>query len=164
MDVKTAFLNGDLEETVYMTQPEGFEVNGSNGKACKLLKSIYGLKQASRSWKKCFDKVIKQFGFYQSTKEACGYRKVQGSAIVFIVLYVNDLLLIGNDIALLPSVKAWLSKNFSMKDMGEATYILGIRIYRDRSKRLLRLSQSLYIETILKRFFMENSKRGNVPT
>ena len=164
MDVKTAFLNGDLEETVYMSQPEGFESSGSAGKACKLLKSIYGLKQASRSWNKCFDKVIKQFGFYQNTEEACIYRKEQGKAVTFLVLYVDDLLLIGNDIAMLQSVKAWLSKNFSMKDLGEAAYILGIRIYRDRSKRLLGLSQHLYIDTVLKRFSMENSKRGNVPT
>ena len=164
MDVKTSFLNGDLEETVYMSQPEGFVVSGSEGKACKLLKSIYGLKQASRSWNKCFDKVIKQFGFYQNTEEACIYRKEQGNAIVFLILYVDDLLLIGNDTSLLQSVKAWLSKNFSMKDLGEAAYILGIKIYRDRSKRLLGLSQSLYIDTILKRFSMENSKRGNVPT
>ena len=68
------------------------------------------------------------------------YKKVSGSAIMFLVLCVEDILLIGNDVLVLQSVKIWLSKNFSMKDLGEATYILGIKIYRDRSKRLLGLS------------------------
>ena len=81
-------------------------------------------------------------------------------AITFLVLYVDDILLIGNDVGMLSSVKAWLSKNFSMNDLVEATYVLGIRIYRDRSRRLLGLSQSMYIDTIVKWFCMENSKRG----
>ena len=88
------------------------------------------------------------------------YKKVSGSTITFLVLYVDGILLNGNDVCILSSVKAWLSKNFSMKDLGEATYVLGIRIYRDRSRRLLGLSQSMYIDTIVKRFGMENSKRG----
>ena len=73
------------------------------------------------------------------------YKKTSGSAVIFLVLYVDDILLIGNDVSVLQSVKIWLSKNFSMKDLGEATYILGIKIYNDRSKRLLGLSQSTYI-------------------
>ena len=76
---------------------------------------------------------------------------------------MDDILLIGNDVSVLQSVKIWLSKNFSMKDLGEATYILGIKIYKDRSKRLLGLSQSTYIDKMLKRFSMEQSKRGYVP-
>ena len=76
---------------------------------------------------------------------------------------MDDILIIGNDIGMLSTVKTWLSKNFSMKDLGEASYILGIRIYRDRSKRMLGLSQSMYIDTIVKRFGMENSKRGLIP-
>ena len=68
-----------------------------------------------------------------------------------------------NDVGMLSSVKVWLSKNFSMKDLGEATYILGIRIYRDRSRRLLGLYQSMYIDTIVKRFGIENSKKGFIP-
>ena len=76
---------------------------------------------------------------------------------------MDDILLIGNDVSVLQSVKFWLSKNFSMKDLGEATYILGIKIYRDRTKRLLGLSQSTYIEKMLKRFSMEQSKRGYIP-
>ena len=77
--------------------------------------------------------------------------------------YVDDILLIWNDAGMLSSVKVWLSKNFSMKDLGEATYVLGIRVYRDRWRRLLGLSQSMYIDTIVKRFGMENSKKGFIP-
>ncbi|KAJ8459513.1 hypothetical protein OPV22_032439 [Ensete ventricosum] len=163
MDVKTAFLNGNLEEEVYMIQPEGFVSKESPDKVCKLLRSIYGLKQASRSWNTRFDEVIRSYDFVKNEDEPCVYRKVSGSAITFLVLYVDDILIIGNDVGMLSTVKAWLSRNFSMKDLGEASYILGIRIYRDRSKRMFGLSQSRYIDSIVKRFGMENSKRGLTP-
>ena len=163
MDVKTAFLNGNLMEDVYMTQPDSFVILEHANKVCKLQRSIYGLKQASRSWNHRFDETIKEFDFIQNEDDSCVYKKVSGSALTFIVLYVDDILLIGNDIPMLQSVKTWLSIKFSMKDLGEAAYILGIRIFRDRSKRLLGLSQSTYIDKVLRRFSMEESKRGLVP-
>ncbi|KAJ9553546.1 hypothetical protein OSB04_017591 [Centaurea solstitialis] len=147
MDVKTAFLNGKLTEDVYMEQPEGFEDPKNPNKVCKLLKSIYGLKQASRSWNLHFDERIKEFGFTKSEFEPCVYTKFSGSIVTFLVLYVDDILLIGND----------------MKDLGEAAYILGIKIYRNRSKRLIGLSQSTYIDKILKKFRMDESKKGFIP-
>ena len=91
------------------------------------------------------------------------YKKVSGSALTFMVLYVDDILIIGNDVGMMTTVKTWLSKNFSMKDLGEASYILEIQIYRDRSKRMLGLSHSMYIEQIVKKFGMKNSKRGLIP-
>ena len=163
MDVKTAFLNGNLVEDVYMTQPDGFVLDGKSNMVCKLQRSIYGLKQASRSWNIRFDEPVKEFGFIKNEDEPCVYKKFSGSAVAFLVLYVDDILLIGNDIPNLQSVKTWLSKCFSMKDLGEAAYILGIKIYRDRSRRLLGLSQSTYIDKVLKRFSMEESKRGYLP-
>ena len=96
---------------------------------CKLQRSIYVLVQASRSWNKRFDSVIKAFGFIQTFGEACIYKKVSRSSIAFLILYVDDILLMGNDIELLDSIKAYLNKSFSMKDLGEAAYILGIKIY-----------------------------------
>ncbi|KAK8680761.1 hypothetical protein V6N13_109700 [Hibiscus sabdariffa] len=163
MDVKTAFLNGKLEEDVYMTQPEGFVTLENAGKVCKLQRSIYGLKQASRSWNLRFNDAIKEFGFIRNEDEPCVYKKFSGSIVSFLILYVDDILIIGNDIPTLQSVKAWLSGCFSMKDLGEATYILGVKIYRDRSRRLLGLSQSTYIDKVLKRFNMEASKKGFLP-
>ena len=120
------------------------------------------MKQASRSWNLHFDESVKGFGFVKNEEEPCVYKKISGSAIVFLVLYVDDILLIGNDIPTLQNVKSWLGKCFSMKDLGEAAYILGIKIYRDRSKRLIGLRQSAYIDKVLKRFSMEDSKRGEV--
>ncbi|KAJ9557822.1 hypothetical protein OSB04_012436 [Centaurea solstitialis] len=163
MDVKTAFLNGKLTEDVYMEQPEGFEDPKNPNKVCKLLKSIYGLKQASRSWNLHFDERIKEFGFAKSEFEPCVYTKFSGSIVTFLVLYVDDILLIGNDVPTLQSVKSWLSRCFQMKDLGEAAYILGIKIYRNRSKRLIGLSQSRYIDKILKKFRMDESKKGFSP-
>ncbi|KAJ9555886.1 hypothetical protein OSB04_010500 [Centaurea solstitialis] len=163
MDVKTAFLNGKLTEDVYMEQPEGFEDPKNPNKVCKLLKSIYGLKQASRSWNLHFDERIKEFGFAKSEFEPCVYTKFSGSIVTFLVLYVDDILLIGNDVPTLQSVKSWLNRCFQMKDLGEAAYILGIKIYRNRSKRLIGLSQSTYIDKILKRFRMDESKKGFIP-
>ncbi|KAK8600822.1 hypothetical protein V6N12_050670 [Hibiscus sabdariffa] len=163
MDVKTAFLNGKLEEDVYMTQPEGFVTPEDARKVCKLQRSIYGLKQASRSWNLRFNDAIQEFGFIRNEDEPCVYKKFSGSIVSFLVLYVDDILIIGNDIPTLQSIKTWLSSCFSMKDLGEAAYILGVKIYRDRSRRLLGLSQSTYIDKVLKRFSMEESKRGFLP-
>jgi len=155
MDVKTTFLNGNLTKDVYMMQPEGFVDLKNVGKVCKLQKSIYGLKQASRSWNIHFDEVVKGFGFIKNEEEACVYKKVSGSSIVFLILYVDAILLIGNNIPMLESIKTSLENSFSMKDLGEAAYILGIKIYRDRSRRLIGLSQDTYIDKVLKRFSME---------
>ena len=132
-------------------------------KLCKLQQSIYGLVQASRSWNICFDKVIKAHGFIQTYGEACIYKKVSGSSVAFLILYVNDILLIGNNTEFLNSIKGYLNKNFLMKDLGEAAYILGIKIYRDRSRRLIGLSQSTYLDKILKEFKMDQSKKEFLP-
>ena len=112
MDVKTAFLNGILTEDVYMMQPEGFVDPNNAGKVCKLLKSIYGLKQASRSWNIRFDEAVKEFGFIKNEQEPCVYKKESGRALVFLILYVDDILLIGNDIPMLESVKTSLKNSF----------------------------------------------------
>ena len=134
MDVKIAFPNGKLKEDVYMTQPEGFVNPKDARKVCKLQRFIYGLKQASRSWNLHFNDAIKEFGFIKNEDEPWVYKKVNGSTITFLVLYVDDILITGNDIPTLQSIKTWLGSCFSMKDLGEATYILGVKIYRDRSR------------------------------
>ncbi|GJV55181.1 retrotransposon protein, putative, ty1-copia subclass [Tanacetum coccineum] len=163
MDVKTTFLNGYLDKDIYMVQPEGFVDPNHPRKVCKFQRSIYGLKQASRSWNKRFDDEIKRFGFAQNLDEPCVYQKASGSNVTFLILYVDDIIIMGNHIPSLQSVKDYLGKCFSMKDLGEAAFILGIRIYRDRSKRLIGLSQNAYMDKILKRYKMNNSKRGTIP-
>ena len=132
MDFKTAFLNGSLDETIYMVQPEGFLEKGQEKKVCKLQKSIYGLKQASRSWNIKFDQSVKSYGFIQCPDEPCVYKRRSENVVVFFILYVDDILLIENDVGTLSSVKVWLSTQFDMKDLGEASHILGIKLMRDR--------------------------------
>ncbi|KAL0298211.1 UNVERIFIED_CONTAM: Retrovirus-related Pol polyprotein from transposon RE2 [Sesamum angustifolium] len=163
MDVKTAFFNGLVEEEIYMDQPEGFTVVGEEQKVCHLHRSIYGLKQASRSWNIRFDEIIRGYDFVKNDFDPCVYKKVSGSSVVFLVLYVDDILLIENDIKMLGDTKAWLSTQFSMKDLGEVSYILGIKIFRDRSKKILGMPQNSYVEKVLKKFKMEHSKRGFLP-
>ena len=137
-----------------MMQPEGFvDPKGSN-KVCKLQQSIYGLVHASRSWNIRFDSVFKAFGFIQTFGGACIYKKVSGSSVAFLILHVDDILLTRNDIEFLDSIKGYLNKNFSMKKLGEATYILGIKIYKDRSRRLIGHSQRTHLDKILKEFKM----------
>ena len=109
---------------------------------CKLQRSIYRPVQAYRSWNICFDEVIKAYGFIQTYGEACIYKKVSGSSVAFLIFYVDDILLIGNDIEFLDIIKGYLNKSFSMKDLGEAAYILGIKIYRDRSRHLVGLHKA----------------------
>ena len=118
MDVKTAFLNDYLDESIYMMQPEGFIVKGQDQKVCKLLRSIYGLKEASRSWNLRFDETIKTFSFEQNVDEPCVYKYTKETKVVFLVLYVDDILLIGNDIGLLSDVKKWLVEKVSNERFG----------------------------------------------
>ena len=94
MDVKTAFLHGNLTKDMYMMQPEGFVDPTSASKVCKLKRSIYGLRQASRSWNIRFDEVITGFGFIKREEDSCLYKKLSGSSIVFLILYVDDILFI----------------------------------------------------------------------
>ncbi|GJT73365.1 retrotransposon protein, putative, ty1-copia subclass [Tanacetum coccineum] len=162
MDVKTAFLNGHLSEEVYMMQPEGFVNPKYPNRVCKFKRSIYGLKQAFKQWNKCIDDEIKKFGFTQNQDEPCVYQKSSGSYVTFLILYVDDILIMGNNIPMLQDVKFYLGRCFSIKDLRESANILGIKIYRDRSRRLIGLCQSAYNEKILKSYFMENSKRGTI--
>ncbi|CAM8884098.1 unnamed protein product [Rhodiola kirilowii] len=163
MDVKTAFLNGNLEEEVYMSQPEGFIAQGKEHMVCKLNRSIYGLKQASRQWYLKFNDTIISFGFKENIVDQCIYLKVSGSKFIFLILYVDDILLATNDHGLLYETKKFLSKNFEMKDMGEASCVIGIEIFCDRSQGLLGLSQTSYINKILERFRMDKCSASVAP-
>src|SRR6185436_15584113 len=154
MDVKTAFLNGDLYENVYMAQPKGFVVKGKEHMGCRLKKSIYGLKQASRQWYLKFDETIRKFGFKENEEDNCIYAKFRSGKFIFLILYVDDILLASSDVGLLLETKKFLSSNFDMKDLGEASFVLGIEIHRDRTKGVLGLSQKAYLEKVLKKYSM----------
>ena len=140
MDVKTAFLNDYLEKNIYMMQPDCFITEGQEHMVRKLHKFIYGLKQASRSWNKHFYQVIKSFGFDQNEKKPCVFRKMRDDRVIFLILYVDDILFIGNDFEMLSKVKIQLATQFQMKDFGKAQYVLGIKIIRDRKNKIIALS------------------------
>uniref|UniRef100_A0A6N2L229 Retrovirus-related Pol polyprotein from transposon TNT 1-94 n=1 Tax=Salix viminalis TaxID=40686 RepID=A0A6N2L229_SALVM len=163
MDVKTAFLNGELEEEIYMDQPEGFVATGTENLVCRLRKSIYRLKQASRQWYIKFNDTILSYGFVEIIVDRCIYMKVSGSKFAILVLYVDDILIAANDMGMLSDVKKYLSSNFEMKDMGEASYVIWIEIIHDRSQGLLSLSQKRYINKVLKRYGMDKCSIGKAP-
>jgi hypothetical protein len=163
MDVKTAFLNGDLQENVYMAQLEGFVVEGKEHMGCKLKNSIYVLKQASKQWYLKVYEVIKKFGFIENQVDNCIYVKIKRSLFIILVLYVDDILLVCSDKNLLHETNGFLSSNFDMKDLGDASYVLGIEIHRDRTKSVLGLSQRAYIEKMLKRYNMHNCSDQPAP-
>ncbi|GJR00009.1 zinc finger, CCHC-type containing protein [Tanacetum coccineum] len=155
MDVKTAFLNGDLDEEIYMKQPEGFVMPGHESKVCKLKKSLYGLKQAPKQWHQKFDDVVLSNGFSLNQADKCVYSKFDASGKgVIICLYVDDMLIFGTDQDQVNKTKEFLSSNFDMKDLGEAEVILGIRIKRGNNG--ISISQSHYIEKILTKFNFAN--------
>ncbi|KAJ9552574.1 hypothetical protein OSB04_016619 [Centaurea solstitialis] len=151
MDVKTTFLNGDLEEEVYMKQPEDFIMPGMEHKVCKLVKSLYGLKQAPKQWHQKFDEVVLSNGFMLNQADKCLDSKFDTSDNgVIICLYVDDMLIFGTNQNQVDRTKEFLSSSFSMKDMGEAEVILGIRIKRENKG--IAIMQSHYIEKVLKKF------------
>ena len=146
-----------------MLQPEGFKANGKENMICRLKRSIYGLKQASHLWYLKFDKIVTSFGFIENKFDQCVYIKVSGSKFIFMVLYVDDIVLASSDVNLLNDTKRLLFANFDMKDLGEASFVLGIEIYHDRSQNLLGLSRRAYIDRVLKRFNMQMCKACDVP-
>ena len=129
IDVKTAFLNGDIDETIYMVQLEDFVSGDAKQMVFKLKKSIYGLKQAFRQWYYKFHQVIILFGFEMNVVDDCIYHKFSDSKYIFLVLYVDHILLASNDIGLLHETKRFLARKFEMKDLRDASFVLGIQIH-----------------------------------
>jgi len=159
LDVKTAFLHGDLEEEIYMEQPEGFKVKGKENLVCKLRKSLYGLKQAPRQWYKKFDSFMMSQGYDRTTSDHCVFmKKFSDDDFIILLLYVDDMLIVGHDVGKIGKLKRELSKSFAMKDLGSVKQILGMKILRDRKKRKIWLSQETYIEKVLERFNMSKAK------
>ncbi|GJZ69292.1 zinc finger, CCHC-type containing protein [Tanacetum coccineum] len=144
MDVKTSFLNGDLDEEVYMNQPQGLIMHGNENKVCKLIKPLYGLKQAPKQWHQKFDEVVLSNGYLLNQADKCVYSKFDESGKgAIICLYVDDILIFVTNQVHADLTKKFLSSRFSMKDMGEDDVIIGIRIKHeistpmDRSEKLM---------------------------
>jgi len=140
IDVKTAFLNGDLEEEVYMEQPEGYVDPTYPGKVCRLLQALYGLKQAPKMSYAKLDAFFKSQGCDNIDPDACLYLMMDDGEIIIVLVYVDDLLLVGSSMEAIDKIKKALRKRFEMKDLGEAKVILGLEIMRDKTLGILKLS------------------------
>jgi hypothetical protein len=162
LDVKSAFLNGSLEEEVYVEQPQGFRVKGEEHKVLKLNKALYGLKQAPRAWNKRIDDFLKQLGYAKCTVEHGVYVKGQNqNALSIVCLYVDDLLITGSNKTEIERIKSQMNEEFDMTDLGKLNYFLGLE-FTETSKGLV-IHQKKYITDILKRFNMLNCNPANSP-
>jgi hypothetical protein len=159
MDVKTAFLNGDLDEEVYMDQPEGFVLPGNEKKVCKLVKSLYGLKQAPKQWHEKFDTVILANGFKHNGADKCVYSKFTSEYGIIVCLYVDNMLIFGTNMLNVCETKKYLASVFKMKDLNEADTILGIKVKRHSGGYAL--CRSHYIEKVLLKYKHLNVKEVN---
>lgn len=161
MDVKTAFLNGILKEEIYMKVPEG--VPSKENYVCKLNKALYGLKQAARCWFEIFEKSLKEKGFQNSSVDRCIY--VYNTGImhknIYVVLYVDDLVICCGDIQTMNEFKNYLMTKFEMSDLKDIKLFLGVRVTRVNNK--ITLDQSAYIQTILNKFKMQECKPISTP-
>lgn len=138
MDVETAFLNGQITSDVYVSQAEGYH-DGSS-KVYKLYKSLYGLKESPRLWYECFHKYISELGFSRNNCDYCLYYKVKKNETIYILLFVDDLLICSNSEISINVIKKKLSLRFNMKDLGKISNYIGIEIKYDRMSNML-LSQ-----------------------
>ena len=161
MDISNAFLHGDLEEEVYMTQPEGFE-DGTN-KVLKLKKSLYGLKQSPRCWNKALHQVLIDNHFKQSSADPSLYVLHNKKDPLWMLVYVDDLLIVSPSLPLISTIKNVLQENFKIKDLGEATYYLGMNINRNKKRGEMWLSHSKYATQVVDRYKLNDGNPSPTP-
>lgn len=159
MDVKTTFLNGEIEE-VYLEQLEGFKIHDPESHVCRLKKALYGLKQAPRAWYERIDTYLSRLGFSKNDADPNLYYKRDKGDMLILILYVDDLLITGND-HLIDQCKKDLSKEFDMKDLGLLHYFLGLEVWQNSDNIIL--NQGKYTLYILKRFGMLNCRPMTSP-
>ena len=168
MDVRSAYLNGKLEEEIFMKQPPGFVDKTHPHKVCRLNASLYGLKQSARCWNLVIDRYFKSKNFIQNLADPCVYYKFEvnenGEEVIIIVaIYVDDSIICSNKTSVLNLVKQQLSERFEMDDRGEIHYILGMSVQRNRKLKTLTIDQKAYLENVLAKFGMDDCKSIATP-
>ena len=168
LDINNAFLHGDLDEEVYMDLPPGFHSKGESSTStyaaplvCKLVKSIYGLKQASRQWNAKLSATIMQLGFKQSQADHSLFVHSNGSSFTTLLVYVDDMIIIGNDSACVAKLKTLLDQKFGTKDLGSLKYFLGLEIARN--VKGISINQRKYALEVLKEAGMLGCKPVKSP-
>lgn len=161
LDVKTAFLNGELKEEVFVQQPEGFKIKGSEGKVYKLHRALYGLKQAPRAWNIKLKQTFKELGFVKCSKEPSLFHRRTKKLLLLVAFYVDDLLITGTDLADIQEFKREMASKFEMSDLGRLNYYLGIEVIQ--SKGGVVLKQERYARKILEEVGMGECNAVHVP-
>jgi hypothetical protein len=162
VDISHAFLNGDLEETIYMRQAEGFH-EGSSNRVCRLIKSLYGLKQASRQWNKRLHDVLISMGFKRLESDRSIYIFVRNDVRIIIPIFIDDITFASSNPAAIDSAIKELASHFKLRDLGPTTFLLGIEIIRNPEKHEIALSQRQYIVDALERFNMTDCNPIGTP-
>ena len=162
IDVKTAFLYGELDEELFMEQPEGFAVKGQEHKVFRLKRALYGLKQAALQWWKALDKSMERLGFRRTKSDSRIFILTNSSGpCVIVIVYINDTIFMGPDRQLVQSKKASFMKEWDCQDLGDTKEFLWMKIHRQG--RLISLEQKDYLCMVLERFNMHNAKAAPTP-
>ena len=161
LDVKSAYLYGKLDEEIYMEQPEGFKVEGLEHLVLRLLRAIYGLKQAGLAWWKALSKSMEELGFTRLSSDAGIFIYRKDGALVVVIVYVDDCLFCGKDKALVAKLKANFMKRWECRDLGETKEFLRMRIIQKAQS--IHLDQTAYLEKVLQRFGMQNARIATTP-
>lgn len=143
LDVKGAYLNGDLQEEIFLRQPNGF--NDGTARVCRLKKTIYGLKQSGREWNRKLDKVLIELGFTKSIVDHCVYIRTKNGHTSYITVWVDDLMLFTDNPLEMDEIKAHLKKEFEINDLGEPKLIIGLEVKRDRKEQTFLLVRHLML-------------------
>jgi len=162
MDVATAFLNGDVEEEIYIPQPRGYE-RGTPGKVCELKKALYGLKQAARAWHHKLKETLGRAGFTACGEDPCLFVGGAGAALCLILVYVDDLLVAGRSARAAKGGLRVISEAFKARELGAPAYFLGLHIDRDEAVKVLRVHQRQYVLTLLERYGMADAHPLRMP-
>ena len=163
VDIKNAYLNAQLTETIYMAQPPGFVEPGQAHKVCQLLKALYGLKQASRCWYQQICKVFAKFGYTHCIVECCTFFKWVDNDVIIVVIVVDDLTLASSSKTLLLQSKGELKSEFEISDMGEIHWLLGVEVKQNRDAQTVTLSQKAYIDAICSWYHLEDARPAPTP-
>lgn len=166
MDVNTAFLYAPINEVIFVEQPEGYRKTGPKGEklVCQMKRSLYGLKQSPRNWNQVIDAWLTDYGLTASSADPCVYfRRSTTGSLMIVLLWVDDLIICGNDASEIDHFKTTISRRFDMKDMGELSSVLGLKVIRNRSARILEINQEEYIDEVLHRFGMSECKPVGTP-
>jgi hypothetical protein len=164
IDVVGAFLNGDVEEEIYMKQPEGFVAEGQERAVCKLNKALYGLKQAGMIWNQKLDSfLVEKLQFRRTLADPCIYTYQDGDSIVLLGVHVDDILFVHNNSAICKQMINQISQTWEITDLGTPSRLLGMQVFQDHEKRSIFINQAEYIDELLLKFRMVDCKPAETP-